>query len=181
MATPSLPDGRLSFPSAPSFHDAVVESLGRLSSHSLKVVIALLETRGAVGRPDAFAQSLGFRNRHQLRRSLAASGLPCLEDLAGWIRILIWVEETTSSGRALSRRALEDGKDPSPWFRQVRRLTGKTWREVLFLGRGWVLGCLANMIVASTCEEPQALRRRPAWALRRPAWAGGSVMTDPSA
>jgi hypothetical protein len=111
----------------------------RVSPASARVVKALVATRGVVGRAPVFARSTGFRNRDQLRRVLAADGLPCLEDVASWIRMLGWVVDAETQGIALSRGALHSGKDPRSWYGTVRRLTGRPWGEVRALGSAWVL------------------------------------------
>lgn len=103
------------------------------------MVRALVALRGSSGDANSFAHSMGFRNRDQLRRMLAADGLPCLEDLAAWIRMLGWVIEAETSGVALSRGALLSGKDPCSCYRTVKRLTGRLWGEVRMLGSAWVL------------------------------------------
>jgi hypothetical protein len=96
---------------------------------------------------DFFAESLGLRNRHQLHRVLMADGLPCLEDLAGWIRLLGWVVDAETAGIALSRGALRAGKNTSSWYSTVQRLTGRTWGEVRDLGSAWVLLQFAAAVV----------------------------------
>jgi hypothetical protein len=95
--------------------------------------------QGDIGGSNAFARSVGFRNRDQLRRILASDGLPCLEDLAGWIRVLGWLVEMETSGVSLSRGALCSGQDPKSRYRTVKRLTGRTWGEVRLLGTDCLL------------------------------------------
>lgn len=114
-----------------------------VSPASAQVVETLVRTRGVVGPADQFARSLGFRNRHHLRRVLAGDGLPCLENVASWIRLLGWVVEAENLGVGLCRGALHCGKDPRSWYRTVRRLTGRSWREVRTLGSDWVIGQMA--------------------------------------
>jgi hypothetical protein len=124
-----------------------VDSLGtlvecaipRVSPCSARVVRALIERRGTLCDANQFARSVGLRNRDQLRRVLRSDGLPCFEDLAGWIRVLGWVIEAETAGLALSRRALQEGRDPCSCFRTVKRLTGRVWSEVRVLGSTWVL------------------------------------------
>lgn len=106
----------------------------RGSLASARIVHALIQTRGSVGPADLFAHSVGLRNRDQLRRVLAADSLPCLEDLAEWIRLLGWVLDAESSGLALSRGALSAGENPCSRYRTVKRLTGKNWGDVRLLG-----------------------------------------------
>lgn len=111
----------------------------RVSPTGTRVVKALINSRGFVGGADAFAWAMGLRNRDQLRRILDADGLPCLEDLAGWIRILGWTLDAEGRGVRLGRSALAAEKDPRSYYRTVKRLTGKRWGEILILGSNWVL------------------------------------------
>lgn len=111
----------------------------RVSPASVRIVRALIGARGHFGRADLFSRSVGLRNRDQLRRILWADGLPCLEDLAGWIRVLGWVLDAESAGLAVSRSALNLGEYPCSRYRTVKRLTGKNWGEVRLLGADWVL------------------------------------------
>jgi hypothetical protein len=130
--------------------DSMVEcALPRMSSDSRRVVRALVAARGSVHQANSFARSIGLRNRDQLRRILTADGLPCLEDLAAWIRILGWVLDSESSGAALSHQALSAGRDPRSCYKTVTRLTGRTWGQVRLLGSAWVL-----MQFALTTESP---------------------------
>ena len=118
----------------------LVESiLPRVSAISSRAVRALIAARGSVPNANRFAEALGLRNRDQLRRILIADGLPCLQDLAGWVRLLGWALDAEKLGVGLSRSALEDGKDPRSGYRTVRRLTGKSWTEVRALGSDAVL------------------------------------------
>jgi hypothetical protein len=111
----------------------------RVSASSGRVVRALVTSRGTFGDAQVFARLAGFRNRDQLRRTLEADGLPSLENLAGWIRVIGWVVDAEDHGLALSRSALRDGKYPVSCYRTVERLTRTTWREVRLRGSVWVL------------------------------------------
>jgi hypothetical protein len=113
--------------------------LPRVSSASCHAVKALIAARGSVPNANLFAKALGLRNRDQLRRTLLADGLPCLQDLAGWVRLLGWALDAEKLGIGLSRSALEAGKDPRSGYRTVKRLTGKSWAEVRALGSDGVL------------------------------------------
>ena len=123
----------------------VAGAIPRVSATTRRVVEALVSRHGRVEAANTFAQAVGLRNRYQLRRVLAADGLPCLEDLAGWFRILEWVADAEDCGMALSRRAVQAGQDPATWYRTVKRLTGRTWREVRALGHHWVVGRIAAL------------------------------------
>jgi hypothetical protein len=123
----------------PSLASLVNSAIPPVSACSARVIEALVRSRGFTGEANGFARSLAFRNRDQLRRVLAADRLPCLEDLAGWIRVCGWLLDAEDSGLALSKGALEAGKDPGSCYRTVRRLTGKSWGEIRRLGSGWLL------------------------------------------
>lgn len=120
--------------------------MNRLSPTSTRAVRALVAARGSLGRADTFARSMGLRNRDQLRRVLDADGLPCLEDLAAWIRVLGWVVDAETQGVTLSCHALRSGKDPGSCYRTAKRLTGKTWGEIRMLGADWVLIQFARVV-----------------------------------
>ena len=109
-----------------------------ISTVGRNVLAALVKRHGYPGPADLFAASVGIRNRYQLGRILQREGLPCLEELAGWIRLLNWVTSWENSGVPLSRSALSSLRDPSPMFRLVERLTGQTWTQVRSLGSEWV-------------------------------------------
>jgi hypothetical protein len=121
--------------------------LPAMSPVSGRAVRALISLRGQVASAEGFACSIGLRNRDQLRRSLAADGLPCLEDLAGWIRVLGWVIDAEQGRVSLSASALRAGKDPRSWYRTVQRLTGKTWGHIRVRGSAWVLAEMMTAIV----------------------------------
>jgi hypothetical protein len=118
----------------------------RVSACSARVIEALIVAGGTTGAAHAFARSVGLRNRDQLRRALAADGLPCLEDLAGWIRVFGWILEAEGSGISLSRGALTLGEDPKSRYRTVKRLTGRAWGEVRLLGSDWLLLQFADVV-----------------------------------
>ena len=109
-----------------------------LSAGCHHVMASLVHRGGYPGSADGFAASAGFRNRYQLSRILQREGLPSLEELAGWIRLLTWVAAWEASRVPLSQAALRSLRDPAPMFRLVERLTGRTWTEVRALGADWV-------------------------------------------
>ena len=137
----------------PSLAALVNSAIPPVSACSARVIAALVQSRGFTGETNGFARSLTFRNRDQLRRVLAADGLPCLEDLAGWVRVFGWLLDAEESGLALSKGALEAGKDPGSCYRTVRRLTGKSWGELRRLGSGWLLLEFDRALRAGTSVE----------------------------
>jgi hypothetical protein len=120
-----------------------------LSPTGRLVVEAVVVSRGALRGADALAHAAGLANRHQLKRQLGREGLPPIESLCGWIRVLIWVMEWERTGIALSRSALKEGRDPAIRFRCVKRTTGYTWGEVQRLGSLWVL-----LQLMERCQRP---------------------------
>src|SRR5438874_10713572 len=76
---------------------------------------------------------------HQIARALARDGLPPLEELAAWVRTLVWVMHSDQYRTPLYRLASQTEVDPATCYRTVRRLTGATWSEVRERGAAWVL------------------------------------------
>jgi len=79
-------------------------------------------------------------------------GLPRLERLAGWIRVLGWVLAAELSDQSLSERELRTGRDPAVAYRTVKRVTGLPWGTVRRLGGAWVL-----LQLRDTCRTPVRL------------------------
>jgi hypothetical protein len=120
-----------------------------LSPTGRRVIEAIVAGRGALGGADSLARSVGLANRHQLKRQLGREGLPSLESLCGWLRVLIWVMEWERTGIALSRSALREDRDPAIRFRCVKRTTGCTWGQVQVLGSLWVF-----LQLMERCQRP---------------------------
>lgn len=115
------------------------------------IVVNLALRNGRPGPAKEFAVRAGLRNRWQVVRLLDREGLPRLEELAGWIRVLVLVLEWESSGTALSRAALTSGRDPRPLYETVRRLTKRPWSEVRELGSAWLI-----LQLVRRCDEIKA-------------------------
>lgn len=99
----------------------------------------LVAQKGYSGPAHQFALTVGMRSRFQLARVLEREGLPALEELAAWIRVLLWVAHWEASGTSLSRRALSEIRDPAVCYRTVERVTGVPWSKVRVRGFDWVL------------------------------------------
>ncbi|OLC44583.1 MAG: hypothetical protein AUH75_01025 [Gemmatimonadetes bacterium 13_1_40CM_4_65_7] len=84
---------------------------------------------------------LGLRTRHQVARVLRRAGLPPLEELAGWTRVLHWLNEAERTGNSLLQLARESRIEPATCYRLVRRLTGQPWSRVR---RGGVAGAVTR-------------------------------------
>jgi hypothetical protein len=110
-----------------------------LSPQGHAVVQQLILTQGYPSSASQLALAVGLRNRYQLSRLLEREGLPCLEDLAGWIRVILWVSDWESKRVSLSQSALGAIRDPAACYRTVERVTGHSWNRVRSLGSTWVL------------------------------------------
>ncbi len=114
-------------------------SMPGVSAPGHEAIDRLLQARGCFSSADGFARGVGLSNRHQLAYILHRDGLPRLQHLAGWIRILIWVAEYESEGTSLCRSSLHDARDPAFRYRLVKRLTGLEWTVVRTRGLPWLL------------------------------------------
>ncbi len=112
----------------------------------------LVVSQGYPGSAHEMALAVGLKNRFQLGRLLCREGLPCLEDLAGWIRVMLWVLEWENSRRSLSQAALGSVRDPATCYRTVERVTGLGWNQVRDLGSTWVL---LTLVECCRREEPE--------------------------
>ena len=113
--------------------------LPRLSLRAQAVVDALLLTGGDVGTATELASHLGLSSRFRFARLLKSEGLPALHDLAGWARVLRWLEQAESNGCSLCRLAFSSKKDPAACYRTVKRVTGVPWRELRRRGSRWLI------------------------------------------
>jgi hypothetical protein len=95
--------------------------------------------RGTFDSADSIAHRIGLKSRHQLAYLLGAEGLPRLQRLAAWIRLLTWVADYELQGVSLCRASLSEAKDPAFRYRLVQRLTGEEWTVVRSRGLTWLL------------------------------------------
>src|SRR2546427_3173038 len=127
---------------------------------------------------------VGLRDRHQLARGLRRDGLPPLEQLAGWARVLYWVLEAESGDRSLLELARREQLDPAVAYRLVHRVTGLRWSQVRRAGLAAMLArfrerCRDRFLSprprAVTPTRPvadaAAARERLSWARYEPGWA----------
>ena len=110
-----------------------------LSPQGHAVIERLVVTRGYPGSAHQIALAVGLKNRFQLGRLLSREGLPCLEDLAGWVRVMLWVTEWEQSRVSLSQAALGSVRDPATYYRTVERVTGLGWNQVRARGSTWLV------------------------------------------
>jgi hypothetical protein len=130
-----------------------------LDAGSRCILEGIARRAGELPSADTFATELGFTNRHQVARILTRAGLPPLEQLAAWSRLLLWLVMAEVEHKSLSQMALEAERDPAVCYRQVRQLTGRVWSEVLQLGPGWVVQTL--LVRYRPMGESAAIASRP--------------------
>jgi len=127
--------------------DAACDTVRRLllaalplrSPESARLVETLARSGGLIDDAQRFATDVGMRSRYQVARVLRREGLPQLEALAAWVRILRWLILWESGSASLSRMALDAGLETSVCCRTIRRLTGATWTEARERGPEWAL------------------------------------------
>ncbi len=136
-------------------HTLIVCSLDWISPATREVIDAIVVHRGHLGRDaDAFAGSLGYRDRHHLARQLKREGLLPLQELAAWVRILWWVSECEGERMALGRLALVGAHDPAVWYKTVERITGLSWPRALEAGCAFLV-----LRLREQCTPPSQTRR----------------------
>ena len=104
-------------------------ALPELSPASRAVVNTLACRNGNAPSARELADWVGLRDRYQLARALRRDGLPPLEQLAGWTRVLYWMMEAETSGLSLRQLAQREGIDPAVAYRLVNRVTGQPWSQ----------------------------------------------------
>ena len=105
-------------------------ALPPLTREARAVVELLACTNGLLPSGGEVVTFLGLRTRHQVARVLRRAGLPPLEELAGWTRVLHWLHEAERTGNSLLQLARESRLEPATCYRLVRRLTGLPWSRV---------------------------------------------------
>lgn len=128
--------------------------LTQLSPAGRAVVLEIAECEGLFVSSTALAGLLGLRDRHALRRLLRDEGLPSYSQLAGWIRVVIWVVRYEERGVSLSEQALTMGCEPRSYYRTVRSVTGCTWREIRSRGSTWMACELEEHLVRRVASQP---------------------------
>jgi len=103
------------------------------------LLAVLVSRRGTFDSADSIALQIGLKSRHQLAYLLGVDGLPKLQRLAAWIRLLTWLSDYECQGVTLCRCSLNEAKDPAFRYRLVKRLTGEEWTVVRSRGLTWLL------------------------------------------
>src|SRR5438132_11479275 len=109
-------------------------ALPPLSATSRAVVSALACCNGHASSAGEIAAWVGLRDRHQLARGLRRDGLPPLEQLAGWARVLYWVLEAESGERSLLELERREQLDTAVALRLLHHTTRLTLSTV---SRAW--------------------------------------------
>lgn len=104
-------------------------ALPELSPASRAIVNTLGCLNGNAPSARELADWVGLRDRYQLARALRRDGLPPLEQLAGWTRVLYWMIEAETSGVSLRQLAQREKVDPAVAYRLVHRVTGVPWSQ----------------------------------------------------
>jgi hypothetical protein len=105
-------------------------ALPHLSLPVRLILDALVLAGGRIHSADRFANSCGLRSRYQLAGLLRRDGLPQIEELTGWISVLLMLLQGETSALSLYRWALEHRQCPPTCYRVVKRVTGTTWCRV---------------------------------------------------
>src|SRR5437879_9633198 len=127
-------------------------------------VIALSCCNGHASSAGEIAAWVGLRDRHQLARGLRRDGLPPLEQLAGWARVLYWMLEAEAGDRSLLELARREQLDPAVAYRLVQRVTGLRWSQVRRAGLAALLARFRER-----CPDPFSTPRLRAGAQARSA------------
>jgi hypothetical protein len=121
------------------------------------VILGIAESEGLFVSSSHLASSLGLRDRHALRRLLREEGLPCYSQLAGWIRILIWLSRWEEDRLSLCRQASVTGHEPRSYYKTVQTVTGCTWREIQARGSVWTALALLDQCRGNTGSREAAI------------------------
>ncbi|MGH7529826.1 MAG: hypothetical protein ACREMN_05540 [Gemmatimonadales bacterium] len=107
-----------------------------------------------LGPAGHIAQRLGLGTRFQLARALKRDGIPPLHRLRSWFAVLRWVWTAERDAVSLCRVAFASRTDPAACYRRVKRVTGRTWKDVRSLGSRWVLTRIADLLHPGKAPYP---------------------------
>jgi DNA-binding beta-propeller fold protein YncE len=140
-------------------------ALPNLSKPGRAIVSALACLNGSARPAGEVAQWLGLRDRYQLGRMLRNDGLPPLETLAGWARVIYWIAEAEATGASLWKLARREHIDPAVAYRLVRRITGSRWSDVSREGVAALLARLRDQHHTPRATRPRSPHPDNAWRL----------------
>ena len=122
----------------------LISTVPHLAAAGHEILALLAGSGGCIVSADSFAAGLGFRSRHQLARALRREGLPQIEELCAWIKVLHLLLEWEHTHRSLFTLALEAALHPPTCYRLVKRVSGKTWRQACADGYAIMLLSFVN-------------------------------------
>ena len=149
-----------------------------LSRTARAVVEVLVCSNGLITDADPVPTYLGLRTRHQVARALRRAGLPPLEELAGWTRVLYWLLQSEQTGASLFNLARQAELEPATCYRLVRRLTGQPWSRVRRDGIDAAIRRFRESLKPSRTDEIMAARDRR-WSA--PVWPAAPAAHKPRA
>lgn len=104
-------------------------AIPRLSATGREVIALLAGCGGCIDCPDSIATRIHLGSRHRLARVLKREGLPQIEELCAWIKVLRLLLDWEHSHRSLYTMAMDASLYPPTCYRLVKRITTKTWRQ----------------------------------------------------
>jgi len=136
-------------------------ALPHLTAQARAVVSVLAAFNGHAPPAGELAAMVGMHSRYQLARLLRREGLPPLEELAAWARVLYWKHETDARRGSLRELARRAGVDTATPYRVVRRVTGRRWSELQRTGLATALRQFRDRAVRSCGPRPTRRDARP--------------------
>ena len=119
-------------------------AIPQLSATGREIIGLLAESGGCIDCPDSFAMRVHLRSRHQLARVLRREGLPQIEELCAWIKVLALLLDHERTHRSLYTISMNASLYPPTCYRLVKRVTSKTWRQACDDGFGIMLVRFVN-------------------------------------
>ena len=119
-------------------------TIPRLSPRGREIIDLLADSGGCIDCPDSLATTIHLRSRHQLARVLRREGLPQIEELCAWMKVLCLLLDWEHTHRSLYTMALDASLHPPTCYRLVKRITSKTWRQACEDGFGIMLVRFVN-------------------------------------
>lgn len=136
----------------------LVAAVPRLSTTGRGILALLADSGGHNESANSVALGLGLHSRHQLARALRREGLPQIEELCAWVKTLYLLLEWEHTHRSLYTLALDAALYPPTCYRLVKRITGKTWRQVCADGFAIMLLSFVNRCLTLRHGRDVALR-----------------------
>lgn len=101
-------------------------------------LVPSLEALRVGDKPNTVAAQLGFADSRALDEFLMTRGCPPYRALHAWLLLLCLVQEF-ADGSSLCQWALHSGEWVSSYYRVVKSITRRPWRDVKGLGVRWVV------------------------------------------